>query len=318
LNETLYVAYGLALRSSFALPGMAPADAQGLIPLALELASQEQLASVWSGADGRISWRGRLGDGSDLAIDSGSARDLLFSNGERASFHLDAHKRRLLCVPRRAGLDWQRTLVTKVLSAISVMCGYEALHASAVESPWGAIAIAAPSGMGKTTLALELMRRGWPLLSDDVVAMTNTRDGVLAFPGTPHLNVAHRLPDGIEPEQIGTTLSILGGERWIAAEAIAHTASPLNAVCLLERASGLALDVELMPRNPLPLAPYMLGLPEDLERERRRFELYADLTASVPLLHVSCDLSDHPADVADLIEQALAGSVAEPALGASR
>src|SRR5450759_3777566 len=156
-----YIAYGLALRSSFRLPGMVTTDEEGLPPLALELVTPAQLAAMWSGPDGMPVWRGCLGDGSDLTIERGTAGDLLFANGDRARFRLDPSVRSLSCAPRRAGLDWQRTLLTKVLSSIAVMRGYEALHASAVDSPWGAVAIAAPSGMGKTTLALELMARGW-------------------------------------------------------------------------------------------------------------------------------------------------------------
>ncbi|MGA2455479.1 MAG: hypothetical protein ABSG93_18380 [Solirubrobacteraceae bacterium] len=315
---TRYVAYGLALRSSFRLPGMVPTDAAGLPTLDLGFATPAELATAWSGADGAPVWRGRLGDGSDLTIEQGSAGDLLFTNGARACFRLDSRKRRLACAPRDPGLDWQRTLLTKVLSSISVMRGYEALHASAVESPRGAIAIAAPSGMGKTTLAFELMRRGWPLLSDDVLALASTRGGVRAFPGTPHMNVAARPARGLASQEIGTTLAILAGERWVAAHRTAHAACSLSAVCLLERAPGLTLDVRMLPGNPLLLAPYMLGLPDDVERERRRFELYADLTESVTLLRVSCDVTDRPADVADLIERTLSDRPAPLALGATR
>ncbi|MGO9759966.1 MAG: hypothetical protein ACLP1Q_01735 [Solirubrobacteraceae bacterium] len=306
MSETHYAAYGLALRSSFRLPGMVPAGAEGLPSLALDLATPQELATAWSGADGAPIWRGRLGDGSDLTIERGTAGDLLFTNGERARFRLDSCKRRLACGPRDPGLDWQRTLLTKVLSSISVMCGYEALHASAVVSPWGAMAIAAPTGMGKTTLALELMRRGWPLITDDVLALARTAGGVCAFPGTPHMNVAARPAHGLAAEEIGTTLAILAGERWLAARRTAGAACPMRAICLLEREPGLTLDVQLLPCNPLPLAPYMLGLPDDAERERRRFELYADLTDSVTLLRLTSDATDRPADLADLIEQTLA------------
>ena len=63
---------------------------------------------------------------------------------------------RLDCAPCDSGLDWQRALISKVIPSISVMLGYEALHAATVESPQGVVAIMAPSGAGKSTLALEL------------------------------------------------------------------------------------------------------------------------------------------------------------------
>lgn len=187
------------------------------------------------------------------------------------------------------------------------MRGYEALHAGAVDSPWGAVAIAAPSGIGKTTLVLELIGRGWPLLSDDVLALADTSDGVVAYPGTPHMNVVADSSNGVAIEAIGATLAILAGERWIASREMARDARPVRAICLLERSPGLSPDVRLLPSNPLPLAPYILGLLEDARRERSRFELYANLMSTATLMRVTCDVSDRPAVLADLIEQALAG-----------
>jgi hypothetical protein len=316
--ETHYAAYGLLLRSSFQLLGMVPTHGEGLPPLALELVAPSELATTWSGPDGAPIWRGRLGDGSDLTIDRGVAGDLLFTNGDRAWYRLDPSERSLACMPRYSGLDWQRTLLTKILSSISVMRGYEALHASAIGSPRGAVAVAAPTGMGKTTLALELMRRGWPMLTDDVVALAATSQGVLAYPGTPHMNVAMSPSDGPFAEEIGPTLAVLAGERWVTAREVAHEACPVRAICLLERRKGLSLDMQVLPRSPLPLAPYMLGLPGDASRERHRFELYADLMASATLMRLTCDPADPPADLADLIEQALVDHPTALALGGAR
>jgi hypothetical protein len=313
--ETRYVAYGLALRSSFRLPGMVPTGEGGLPSLALELATPAELSTAWSGPDGPPAWRGRLGDGSDLTIERGVAADLLFTDGDRARFRLDPSGRSLACAPRRAGLDWQRTLLTKLLSSVSVMRGYEAMHASAVDSPLGAVAIAAPTGTGKTTLALELMRRGWPLLTDDVLTLAATPEGVWAYPGTPHMNVAASPSEGLPSEEIGPTLGLLAGERWVAARTAVCEARPVHAICLLERSRGLSLDAQILPPNPLSLAPYMLGLLDDAERARRRFELYADLTGSVTLMRLTCDLTDRPVDLADLIEQTLTGRPTALAVG---
>jgi hypothetical protein len=53
------------------------------------------------------------------------------------------------------------------------------LHASVVERSGRAILISGASGVGKSTLALELVDRGWRLLSDDIAPITATR--VLPF-----------------------------------------------------------------------------------------------------------------------------------------
>lgn len=300
-----YAAYGLALRSAFELPGMGATTTQGLPTLALELVTPAELTASWSTPDGPPLWRGRLGDGATLTIERGTDGDLLFTHGDLARHRLDPSGHVLECAPRRPGLDWQRVLLAKVLSSISVMRGYEALHASAVESPWGVLAIAAPSGMGKSTLALVLMQRGWPLVTDDVLALTTDAEGVHAYPGTPHMNVAPGSSDRIPLRDIGSSLAVLHSERWVAAHEVVSEPRPVHAVCLLERRRCMPLELRTLPANPLPLVPYMLGLPGDLERERHRFELYADLVASVTFMRLVGDLDVGAAQLADTIEASL-------------
>ncbi len=310
---TTYVAFGLELRASFPLPGMEPGEAETLPSLELKLTTPQELHSAWSGCDRAPEWRGRLGDGLDLAIERGVAGDLRFSYGElapseedRARFLLDPDMRRLRCAPTRAGLDWQRALVTKVLSTISVMRGYEALHAAAVDSPEGVVAIMAPSGTGKSTLAVELLRRDWPLVSDDVLVLERTERAVRAHPGTPHMNLAESIPGGTDPRTLGSTLGMLAGERWLATHATATDPRPVRMLCLLERRSGLSLESHTLPTNPLPLMPYVLGLSTNAERQRDRFGLYADLTMSATLVRLTAGLEHRPEQLADLLEQALA------------
>jgi hypothetical protein len=304
--EVLYAAYGLLLRSSFEVPGMTPTGPLRLPSLAIELVSPADLERTWSGREGEPIWRGQLGDGNYLTIERGRAGDLLYAHGDFARHRLDPTMQSLSCAPLRSGLEWQRTLATKVISTVSMLRGYEALHASGVDSPLGAVAIVAPTGMGKTTLALEMMGRGWPLLSDDILTLAKAPGGVLAYPGTPHLNVAGSAEDP-SVRGMGHTLAVLAGERWVAAASLGLEARPVRAVCLLERRRGLALAAELLPPSPLLLAPYMLGLSENVERERRRFEVYADLIDGARLVSLTAGLHHPPAELGDLLENVLTG-----------
>ena len=105
-------------------------------------------------------WRGRQGDGRELMIERGLAATCSSATAMWPAF---VSTRSFDISPARLaspGLDWQRVLIGKVIPSISVMRGYEALHAAAVDSPDGVVAIMAPSGSGKSTLALELVRRG--------------------------------------------------------------------------------------------------------------------------------------------------------------
>lgn len=241
--------------------------------------------------------------------------DVLFSYCDRACFHLDTGATVLSCLPRRDGLDWQRVLLSKILAAVSVIRGYESLHAAVVDSPQGAVAIAAPSGAGKSTLALELLRRGWPLVADDTLVLESTPAGMCAHPGTPHMNIAAELPNGIDPQELGKTLGLLAGERWLVARNTVAHPRPVRMVCLFERRSGLTLHSNALPVNPLPLAPYMLGMADDEQRQRDRFCLYANLIESAPLVRLTAGSRDGPAQIADELERALDGQ-RQPLMGA--
>jgi len=301
----LYLAHGLRLNCSFPLPGMPPVARAGedLPPLAIDLRAPQQLEETWSGADGPPEWRGRQGDGRELAIERGRAGDVLFTYDELARFRLDADMRRLECAPGGPDLDWQRLLIGKVIPSISVMRGYEGLHAAAVQAPDGVVAIMAQSGSGKSTLALELMSRGWPLFADDTLMLREHAGEVRAHPGTPHMNLA---ADALEPRRLGETIGVLAGERWLAAHATAAEPRQVRMLCLLERAAGQPLELQALPANPLALAPFMLGLSVDPQRRAGRFCLYSNLSESATLVRLSAGLEHRPQQLADLIEQALA------------
>jgi hypothetical protein len=303
--ETAYVAYGLTLRCSFPLPGMIPEQAEGLPVVALELVDAIDLGP--GGDDGRPAWRGRLGDGRELQIVRGPADDLNFAYGERARFRFDPATGLLECAPREpADLAWQRVLLSRVLPNVSLAHGREALHASAVESPQGVVAIAAPSETGKSTLAGEMVRRGWPLFADDVLVLADAAaGGVEAHPGTPHVNLAKSATDPVAPGVPGDTLAVLGGERWMTVRNEAPKSREVAAIFLYERGPGLPPAASPLPGSPLDLAPYMLGLPDDVGREGARFALYSDLIESAMLVRLTAGPADGPAAVADALERAL-------------
>jgi hypothetical protein len=312
---TRYVANGLVLSCAFKLPGMLPADAHGLPTVSLQRVEADVLGASWSGAGASPWWRGRLGNGQHLTVQPGGAADVLFTYGERAEFLLDRGQRSLLCAPRVDGLDWQRVLLTKVIPNVSVILGYEALHASAVDSPRGAVAILAPSGMGKTTLALALMRCGAPLFCDDILTLAATPGGVLAYPSSPHMNLVQNGASSTAGS-VGSTLGVLGDDLWVAADAFAGEPRPVRALCLLERDPALSPKAQRVTPSPLALAPYMLGLSDDYARQRGRFALYAELASSATILRVTCGPADDPGELAGLIESELGlGALGHPVGG---
>lgn len=72
------------------------------------------------------------------------------------------------------------------------LAGRESLHATTLGLDGEAVAFLGPSGEGKSTLAAALIRRGWALLSDDVLPFRAGRSGVLVSPAGGELKLSHR------------------------------------------------------------------------------------------------------------------------------
>lgn len=299
-----YVAYGLQLSSTAPLAGMLPDARRTDLPrLHLDFVDPAALEK-WEEEAGQLEWEGLLGDGRPLRIERADAGERLFRYGERACFLLDGSSSSLRCVPISSDMAVQRVLLSKVIATVAVIRGREALHAASLGNSTEAVLIAAPSGMGKTTLALELIGRGWSLLADDVTVLAHDGAGVQALPGTPHMNID--CDRAVVDADFGRTLATFGGEHWISVEAAARHGRPIGAIFLLERAATLTLDARPLPANPLPLSPYMLGLNADLDRRRSRFDLYGALVEDAALWHLTCGKDDRPSELADALEAALA------------
>jgi hypothetical protein len=302
--EARYSVHGLHVSSSFKLTGAVEAtdDLDELPRLSLRRRSLREIERIWSGASPALLWRGKLGDGQALDLERAASGELCFSYGARARFVLREQMRRLDCAAVDSALDWQRAMISKVLPSISVIRGYEALHAAAVDSPHGVIAFMAASGTGKSTLAFEFVRRGWPLFADDQLTLGIEQGAVLAYPGTAHMNVAA----DAAPGSLGSTLAFLAGERWMTARRSAQRPRAVRMLCILRRGAEMRLQAQQLDANSLALAPYMLGLPTGAERERSRFNLFADLIASSELISLTAGPEYTPEELADLVERRLA------------
>jgi hypothetical protein len=150
-----------------------------------------------------------------------------------------------------------------------------------------------------------MLRRGRTLFADDQLTLDSTADTVRAHPGSPHMNLARRLPLDIDPQALGRTLGALAGERWLVAHRSTTRPRPVRLLCLLERGAGMPLGMHTMPASPLRLSPHMLGLPSDVRRQRKRFGLYADLVQGTPLVRLSAGLEHRPEQLGDMLEGAL-------------
>jgi hypothetical protein len=73
-------------------------------------------------------------------------------------------------------------LLDQVLPRVLSQAGRVVLHASAVETPDGAIVFLGASGSGKSTVAAGFGRLGYPVLADDCVLVDARADGFVGLP----------------------------------------------------------------------------------------------------------------------------------------
>ncbi|MGA2164174.1 MAG: hypothetical protein ABSH36_06865, partial [Solirubrobacteraceae bacterium] len=187
--------------------------------------------------------------------------------GTRAIHHLSADACTLRCAPADPEeQSWWRVVLDSVLFTVALLQGREALHAGAVATPEGALAIAAATGGGKSTLLCELLRDGLTLMSDDVLVLeARGEDPPLAHPGPPLMTV----PAGAAPLR-GAPIASVEEERWISVP-VHPDAVPLSALVVLNRGPGLATSLH-PARDPLAvLVGSLLRFPRLPERERTRF-----------------------------------------------
>jgi hypothetical protein len=266
------IAFGLDITSRVPLPGRWRATGAGLPALAIEPASGQDIRRIWSGFE-RVGWRG-FADGRDLLVEEGRTGDLRFRLQPDIELHLSADGARLsVCEPAGDRTALMRLLLDSALFTVSLRRGFEALHAAAVTTPGGVLAVMGPTGVGKSSTLLALLAAGCGFHSDDVLVLRRNGGTIHAAPGPPMLTAPKPVPDGV-----GEALADLGDELWIGVAGAAAEA-PLAGVLWLDRMDAPAPDWSR-------LLTQLLRYPRTPERERARFELAAELAAAVPVLRL--------------------------------
>ncbi len=177
----------------------------------MRLSMRGEIEQSWSGS-GAVGWEATI-DGAGFVAERGRGGDYRFRHGEGSLCHLSSDGAVLLCAlgNEQDPLSW-RVVLDSVLFSVALIRGYEALHAGAVGTAAGALAIAAGSGGGKSTLLAELLAGDCSLLADDIVVL-KSRDSAapLAHPGAPLMTV----PAGIDSAP-GIAIGSAGAETWVA------------------------------------------------------------------------------------------------------
>ncbi|HEX6688747.1 MAG TPA: hypothetical protein VF085_08790 [Solirubrobacterales bacterium] len=305
MRRQTFGAYGLRVRFDFDLaiveqPSGGEPEPYEQVDLSVSLVDKGEIGGRWSDAHGVPSWQTTFPSHCHVRLDRGQAGDHLLTFGRRASFHLDRDGRTLLCACAEPDSpEWQRFLLDTVLYCVSLIRGFEALHASAVCMDGAAGAFVGASGVGKSALAAELVRRGHSLFADDVLALSRTDRGVLAHAAPPLMTLPGpdaELGDAGEP----LTAHPESGTSLVRVRRSADDSRPLARIFILDRRSRAALQ-PLRETAHGRLLPHMLSLDRRSDRALSRFALLDTLVAETPVFRL-CVEDGNLAEAADVVE----------------
>lgn len=207
----------------------------------LERVPDSELTSIWNGRP-RVRGRGpdRIETGIELAFDPALGYLLDLPDAGRFSIAPDG------CLIRCAPLQldawrWQRGLFAGPLPFAALAQGIEVFHASAVVLDGRLIAIAGPSGSGKSSLATFLRLAGAHFFTDDVLAV-EARERLVAHPGPPLLSLRQPVRQQLTAAEQASLGSVIGAGRWGAriATEVFDRQLPVSAVYFLERRARAA------------------------------------------------------------------------------
>jgi hypothetical protein len=275
------------------------------------------IEDAWSGLE-EVSWEAMI-DGAPFVVERGVGGDHRFVHGvapdqngvpqagARALHHLCANASVLRCAPCDPDdPSWWRLVLDSVLFTVALLRGYEALHAGAIATPTGVIAITAASGGGKSTLLAELLARGLALMADDVLVLEPRGSlAPLAHPGPPLMTVPAARMATLNGRGIQATICSIDDERWIAVPVHAEPV-PLKALIVLERrpepaTGGSAPSLRKIEKPLAPLLESLMNLPDTAARQRTRFELASVLASESAVWRLTADLDTPPEALADLL-----------------
>jgi len=224
-----YRAFGMRLRAPFLCPELTPDEGpaevtirDGEVPAALE------------GAQAR-----------GVRFEATADRFLLRVDGIARYLAVGGREVILAREPGASDEDVRLFLLGSVFGALLHQRGLLPLHGSAIEVAGGAVAFVGPSGVGKSTIAAALARRGYRVMADDVTPVSLEGGAPTVLPGYPQLKIwadsAEKLGERTEElRRVRTQLEKYGlpvGELYCA------TPVPLRRVYVLSTTNTRELSV---------------------------------------------------------------------------
>jgi len=184
-----YRAYGLRLASSLPFPELLPdPDCATHVATDIEFEMGGDLA-LWEAGEVVMTWDEPAG--TPWMTCSRTTLGYRFHYPGYADFLVDRNGQQVRCVAHAgtAPATIRHLFLDQVIPPLLNLRGREALHASAVQTPYGVCAFMGASGAGKSTLAGAFHALGYPVLGDDCLLLDARTDQLLAVPAYPGLRL---------------------------------------------------------------------------------------------------------------------------------
>ena len=136
--------------------------------------------------------------------------------------------------PKANDHDVATFLLGSVMGGLLYQRGLWPMHASTVVTSQGAVLFAGRSGMGKSTLAAGLQKRGYTLMSDDVSPLEITGSSVSVFPAVPRIKLKPDATSELEVDVTGVRRDHARGKYLTPVERFAEQPCPVRRIVLLD------------------------------------------------------------------------------------
>lgn len=270
MTDKIYSLYGLKVRSAIPLPcPESPLNGKRANVELIECTKDE----LDEPCDSRISYFERDDFWECRQFEDGAAR---VSWKDHFEFHVSADGarvrwRRLVGIPDEVLFTY---LLNQVLSHCLALRGVEPLHATSVVVNGRAIAIMGDSGYGKSTLAAALIRRGCPLLTDDVLVLEDLGNGMQAYPSLARLKLRPDSADAAFARRRSLQMNTFTDKMILPLSASEHAGNevPLGAIFVIPSSAGSAAIAIRRVRGHRSLLPIIQNSFDTSFLDRRRLE----------------------------------------------
>lgn len=181
-------------------------------------------------------------------------------------------------------------LLGSAFGALLQQRGVLTLHGSVIEVADGCVGFLGPSGVGKSTLAAALLRRGYRLLTDDVCAVTLGPQALpLVLPGYPQTKLwADVLTKfGTAPDTLRRVRPQLNKHAWPVPMAFCPEVRPLQRLYVLQTTNTADLTIQEVVGGEkfqiLRQHTYREAFLDGLEGRMAHFQVCAAVARCVPV-----------------------------------